>query len=164
MSGEGRSDLAAVDALGAKGELVGRADRAVDLPPAVVGDDYPVEAVLHGERGVFRVLDALDQDRQLGEPAQGLHLVPGQRRVGIDLGEQGRGGERVLFRRLGQHLPEHRIVLERIVADLGVDQRIDGRERQRLGPVRIDGRPRYVKRSLDDSEKVKTAAIDPDFA
>jgi len=29
--------------------------------------------------------------------------------------------------------------------------------------VPIDGRPRYVKRSLDDGEKVKTAAIDPDL-
>jgi hypothetical protein len=27
----------------------------------------------------------------------------------------------------------------------------------------IDGRPRFVKRSLNDSEKVKIAAIDPDF-
>jgi hypothetical protein len=29
--------------------------------------------------------------------------------------------------------------------------------------VVIDGRPRFVKRSLDDGEKVKIAAIDPDF-
>jgi hypothetical protein len=27
----------------------------------------------------------------------------------------------------------------------------------------IDGRPRFVKRSLNDGEKVKIAAIDPDF-
>ena len=27
----------------------------------------------------------------------------------------------------------------------------------------IDGRPRFVKRSIDDEEKVKIAAIDPDF-
>jgi len=27
----------------------------------------------------------------------------------------------------------------------------------------IDGRPRFVKRSIDDGEKVKIAAIDPDF-
>jgi hypothetical protein len=27
----------------------------------------------------------------------------------------------------------------------------------------IDGRPRLVKRSLNDEEKVKIAAIDPDF-
>jgi hypothetical protein len=27
----------------------------------------------------------------------------------------------------------------------------------------IDGRPQFVKRSLDDGEKVKIAAIDPDF-
>ena len=30
-------------------------------------------------------------------------------------------------------------------------------------PASIDGRPRFVKRSLDDGEKVKIAAIDPDF-
>ena len=30
-----------------------------------------------------------------------------------------------------------------------------------LGP--IDGRPRFVKRSVDDVEQVKIAAIDPDF-
>ena len=36
-------------------------------------------------------------------------------------------------------------------------------ERNSLNPVLIDGRPRFVKRSLDDGEKVKIAAIDPDF-
>ena len=30
--------------------------------------------------------------------------------------------------------------------------------------VPIDGRPRFVKRSIDDGEQVKIAAIDPDFA
>jgi hypothetical protein len=33
-----------------------------------------------------------------------------------------------------------------------------------LVSVPIDGRPRFAKRSLDDGEKVKIAAIDPDFA
>jgi hypothetical protein len=33
---------------------------------------------------------------------------------------------------------------------------------QASGP--IDGHPRFVKRSLDDGEKIKIAAIDPDFA
>jgi hypothetical protein len=28
----------------------------------------------------------------------------------------------------------------------------------------LDGRPRFVKRSINDGEKVKIAAIDPDFA
>jgi hypothetical protein len=32
-----------------------------------------------------------------------------------------------------------------------------------VGRVVIDGRPRFVKRSLDDGGKVKIAAIDPDF-
>jgi hypothetical protein len=32
---------------------------------------------------------------------------------------------------------------------------------QASGP--IDGRPRFVKRSINDGEKVKIAAIDPDF-
>jgi hypothetical protein len=36
--------------------------------------------------------------------------------------------------------------------------------RSNLNPVPIDGRPRFAKRSLDDGEKVKMAAIDPDFA
>jgi hypothetical protein len=30
--------------------------------------------------------------------------------------------------------------------------------------VPIDGRPRFVKRSMSDGQKVKIAAIDPDFA
>jgi len=30
-------------------------------------------------------------------------------------------------------------------------------------PTPIDGRPRFVKRSINDGEKVKIAAIDPDF-
>ena len=30
--------------------------------------------------------------------------------------------------------------------------------------IAIDGRPRFVKRSINDGEKVKIAAIDPDFA
>jgi retron-type reverse transcriptase len=38
-----------------------------------------------------------------------------------------------------------------------------GKGRRALG-VPIDGRPRFVKRSLNDGEKVKIAAIDPDFA
>jgi hypothetical protein len=33
-----------------------------------------------------------------------------------------------------------------------------------VAPQPIDGRPRFVKRSIDDGEKVKIAAIDPDFA
>ena len=37
-------------------------------------------------------------------------------------------------------------------------------DRNNLAPVPIDGRPRFVKRSLNDGEKVKIAAIDPDFA
>ena len=37
-------------------------------------------------------------------------------------------------------------------------------QRNNLAPVPIDGRPRFAKRSIDDSEKVKIAAIDPDFA
>ena len=45
-------------------QRVQRRDRAVDLPPAVVGDDDPVDAVLEGERRVARVLEALEQDRQ----------------------------------------------------------------------------------------------------
>ena len=31
-------------------------------------------------------------------------------------------------------------------------------------PSPIDGRPPFVKRSFNDGEKVKIAAIDPDFA
>ena len=30
--------------------------------------------------------------------------------------------------------------------------------------VPIDGRPRFAKRSINDDQKVKIAAIDPDFA
>ena len=37
-------------------------------------------------------------------------------------------------------------------------------QKRKLGAVPIDGRPRFVKRSLNDGEKVKLAAIDPDFA
>jgi hypothetical protein len=37
-------------------------------------------------------------------------------------------------------------------------------DQQNFAPVPIDGRPRFVKRSIDDGEKVKIAAIDPDFA
>ena len=37
------------------------------------------------------------------------------------------------------------------------------RASKKINQVPIDGRPRFVKRSLNDGEKVKIAAIDPDF-
>ena len=69
------------DGLDDRRERIHRRDRAVDLAPAVVGDDDPVHPVLDGRDGVCGVQDPLEEDRQSCSVPQECEVVPGQRRA-----------------------------------------------------------------------------------
>ena len=63
-------------------QRVERADRPVDLAPAVVGDDQPVYACLQRAARVVSVEDALERDRQRCLLAQPRQVGPRHPRVG----------------------------------------------------------------------------------
>src|SRR5690606_14066212 len=60
-------------------EGVERADRAVDLPTAVVGDHDPVDPGPQGALRVIRMLDAFENDRQARVRLSESQFVPGER-------------------------------------------------------------------------------------
>ena len=62
------------------GQGIGGREAAVELAPAVVGDDDPGGAVLDRESPVLAGQDALDQDRNAGLGGELLELGPIQRR------------------------------------------------------------------------------------
>jgi len=76
----------AVDRLRHAGQRVERADRSVDLAPAVVRDDDPVHARVDRSPRVVGMHDALEHDRQLRPLAQERQVVPreGWARVHLD--------------------------------------------------------------------------------
>ena len=62
-------------------QAVERRRRMVEVAPAVVGDVDRVDAVLDGELGVLRGLDALDDQRHAGALADPVELLPRQPRL-----------------------------------------------------------------------------------
>ncbi len=90
-------------------QRVERADRAVDLATAVVGDDQPVDAGVEREPRVLGVEDALEHDRQLGLLAQPCKVGPGDARVGELVGPVADRGTGVLLGRLLERSAEHGI-------------------------------------------------------
>jgi N-methylhydantoinase B/oxoprolinase/acetone carboxylase alpha subunit len=119
-----------------------------------------------GGLGFVREYEVLDNDARFSLRSTKHTVAP----KGLEGGADGKTGCAVMIKGTARGRCATQVTTSWYVrksdAKLG-DELLPGkrlRHRDSLNPVPIDGRPRFVKRSLDDGEKVKIAAIDPDFA
>ena len=91
------------------GQGLDAARGAVELPPAVVGDDDAVNTALYRFAGIVGMQDALEQERQARPLAQAGEVVPSQAGVAENRGELHHGAARVLFGRCGEQRAEGRV-------------------------------------------------------
>jgi hypothetical protein len=82
----------------------------------------------------------------------------------VDEGDRAKPGRLARPRAVGAQARLHRAQEEPQGSTLQVGTTFrEARAGASAQPALIDGRPRLVKRSFNDGEKVKIAAIDPDF-
>lgn len=79
----------AADRPGHVGQQVDRGRDTVQLPAAVVGQHDRVRPVVQGDPGVVGVQDPLRHDRQVGQGAQPVNVLPGHRGRHLDRADAG---------------------------------------------------------------------------